>query len=235
MRDFRIFAHRGASGTEPENTLRSFRRALELGAVWVELDVRAVEDALVVFHDERLDRRTDGTGLVADRSLAYIRSLDAGEGEKIPLLGEVMDMLAGRSGVNIELKGSRTALPAAELLSDAVRSGGWSPDRILVSSFDPSELAVFRSRCPGIPVGALFKDIPSELNAIQCGLGCFSAHLARNHVTPEFAEQAHLLGMKAYVYTVNRMGDARRLKNMGVDGIFTDYPERFIGKCGASP
>ena len=230
MKDFRIFAHRGASGTEPENTLRSFRRALELGAKWMELDVHLVDDALIVFHDDHLDRRTDGTGLVSDRSLAYIRSLDAGEGEKIPLLGEVMDLLAGRAGVNIELKGNRTAHPAAELLSGRIRGGGWKPDRILVSSFDHPELSVFKSQSPDIPIGALFKGRPSELAGIKNTLGCYSVHLGRNHVTEEIVNTAHGLGMKVFVYTVNRTRDAERLKAMGVDGMFTDYPERFLWK-----
>jgi glycerophosphoryl diester phosphodiesterase len=233
MNNLTIFAHRGAGGTEPENTLRSFRRALELGAEWVELDVHLVENSLIVFHDDHLDRRTNGTGLVADRSLAYIRSLDAGEGEKIPLLGEVMDMLAGRAGVNVELKGDRTALPAAGLLSERIRSGKWKPDRILVSSFNHSELAGFKSHCPDIPIGALFKEIPSDLDWIKNILGCYSVHLARNHVEAGTVNAAHDLGMKVFVYTVNRMRDAERMKTMEVDGVFTDYPERFLRKCDA--
>jgi glycerophosphoryl diester phosphodiesterase len=229
MNDFRIFAHRGASGTEPENTLQSFRRALEMGAEWMELDVHtAAEGELIVFHDDRLDRRTNGNGRVADRSLAYIRSLDAGEGEKIPLLGEVMDLLAGRAGVNIELKGERTALPVAALLSERISGGGWKPERILVSSFNHPELAEFRARLPDIPIGALFMDPPAELDSLKNIMGCYSVHISRNHVKQETVQNAHRLGMKIYVYTVNRLKDAERLKQLGVDGIFTDYPERFI-------
>jgi len=227
MKEFRIFAHRGASGTQPENTLRSFRKAIELGAEWVELDVHAVEGRLIVFHDNRLDRRTDGTGRVEDRSLAYIRSLDAGEGEKIPLLGEAMDLLAGRAGVNVELKGERTALPAADFLRDAILHSGWDPDRILVSSFDRSELSDFKSRCPDIRIGALFKEIPADLKTVKDDLGCHSIHLGRNQAENSVVATVHGLGMKVYVYTVNRVKDYERMREMGVDGIFTDFPERF--------
>jgi glycerophosphoryl diester phosphodiesterase len=230
MRDFRIFAHRGASGTEPENTLRSFRRALELGAEWVELDVHRADESLIVFHDDHLDRRTDGTGLVADRSLSYIRSLDAGDGEKIPLLGEVMELLAGRAGVNVELKGKRTAAPAALQLTDAICDRGWNPGRILVSSFDHSELADFKARCPGIAIGALFHDMPDDLAPVKNVMGCYSLHLGRNLVTAPIVEEAHRLDLKVFVYTVNRVEDCERVKEMGADGIFTDYLERFIEK-----
>jgi glycerophosphoryl diester phosphodiesterase len=234
MDDFRIFAHRGASGTEPENTIRSFRRALDMGAEWIEFDVHvAAGGELIVFHDERLDRRTDGTGLVADRSLDYIRSLDAGEGEKVPLLVEVMDLVSGRAGVNIELKGGRTAPPVAALISGRIRRGDWKPERILVSSFSRSELADFKTRCPDVPVGALFKDVPTELDLIRNGLGCDSVHLARNHVTAGTVEEAHRLGMKVFVYTVNKPKDAARLRTLGVDGVFTDYPDVLIRMTGS--
>jgi len=229
MTDFTIIAHRGASGYEPENTLRSFRRALEMGAGWVELDVHtAAGGELIVFHDDRLDRRTDGTGLVADRSLAYIRSLDAGEGEKIPLLGEVMDLISGRAGINIELKGERTALPVAALLSERIRDGGWNPEWILVSSFNHSELTEFKARRPEIPLGALFGNAPACLDSVKYQMGCYSVHVARNSVTNVTVEEAHRLGMKVFVYTVNRRRDMERMKDLEVDGVFTDYPDRFI-------
>jgi glycerophosphoryl diester phosphodiesterase len=234
MEDFRIFAHRGASGTEPENTLRSFRKALEMGAEWVELDVHIVEGELIVFHDDHLERRTNGTGLLSDRSLAYLRSLDAGDGERIPLLGEVMDLISGRAGVNIELKGGRTAQPLAALLSGRIRSGEWNPERILVSSFNHPELAEFKGRCTDVPVGALFMGAPHDLDAVRNDWRCDSVHLSRNHVDRETVDGAHRLGMKVFVYTVNRPADAERMKNLGVDGVFTDYPDRFIKKGGAS-
>ena len=98
--------HRGAAGHEPENTLRSFRKALDLGADMVELDVHLCGTGeLVVIHDETVDRTTDGSGSVRDMPFHELRGLDAGKGERIPTLREVLDLLEGRAGVNIELKG----------------------------------------------------------------------------------------------------------------------------------
>ena len=107
--------HRGAMGHEPENTIRSVRKALELGASWVEVDVYPVEGELVVIHDDRLERTTNGRGYVVEQSLDSLRSLDAGKGEKIPLLREVFDAVDHRAGVNVQFQ-----CPAAtKLVADA--------------------------------------------------------------------------------------------------------------------
>ena len=101
-----MIGHRGASGYEPENTLRSFEKALELGCSWIELDVHVVGDQLVVIHDDDLSRTTDGFGLVSTSSFNYLRSLNAGKGEQVPILQEVLDLVGQRCRVNIELKGA---------------------------------------------------------------------------------------------------------------------------------
>jgi glycerophosphoryl diester phosphodiesterase len=228
MAGFRIFAHRGASGYEPENTLRSFRKALELGARWVELDVQAVEDELAVFHDSRLDRKTDGSGRVSNRSLEYVRSLDAGKGERIPLLREVLHFLDGRAGVNVELKGPGTARPAANMLDESIRKGRWKPDRFIVSSFHRRELAQFKKLLPEVPIGALYARRPFGFAGFARRNGCFSVHLKKNRISRRIVGKAHRLGLKVYVFTVNRQEDFIRMRGLGVDGIFTDYPDRFI-------
>jgi glycerophosphoryl diester phosphodiesterase len=223
--DFTIFAHRGASGIEPENTLASFRRAIECGARWIELDVHAKEGELIVFHDDRLDRRTDGTGRLEDRSLEYIRSLDAGDGERIPLLDEVFDLIAGRAGVNIELKGSRTADHAAAAVAKRLGRSGWDSSRFLVSSFDWEELARFKSLAPGIRIGGLASGAARDTLERAKLMGCYSLHLARHAARPDLLAEAHRLGLLVFVYTVNRTRDMARMRNAGADGIFTDRPE----------
>ena len=105
--------HRGARGHAPENTLASVRKAIELGADWIEVDVYGVDGELVVFHDDRLERTTNGEGLLMGQSFDYLRSLDAGDGELIPTLAEVFDVAADRVGINVELKGPGTAEPVA--------------------------------------------------------------------------------------------------------------------------
>jgi glycerophosphoryl diester phosphodiesterase len=235
MTAFTIFAHRGACGTEPENTLRSFRRALELGAEWVELDVQSVEGTPVVFHDHRLERRTDGSGPIEGQPLKTIRALDAGLGERIPLLDEVLSMLAGRAGVNIELKGAGTAEPVAALLDDRLSAGIWTPERLLVSSFDLSELSRFGRLMPDVPLGALFRSAPPAPGSVLPGQRLFSLHLRRDAVTPESVDRAHGFGLRVFVFTVNDPGEMDRLKSMGIDGAFTDFPERFLPSRGSVP
>ena len=129
--------HRGAKGYMPENTLPSFQYAMDLGCDWLELDVYSVEDELLVIHDKRVDRTTDGHGLIEELKLDYLRSLDAGNGAKIPTLTEVLDLVNGKCGINVELKGRNTALPVSELLSNYA----WSAEKVLLSSFDHEELA----------------------------------------------------------------------------------------------
>ena len=142
MNNFLVIGHRGASGYEPENTLRSFEKALELGCSWIELDVHVVGDQLVVIHDDDLSRTTDGFGLVSTSSFNYLRSLNAGKGEQVPTLQEVLDLVGQRCRVNIELKGRGTA----KLLSTLLRKRSSKRDQFLVSSFDHTELVQMNPR-----------------------------------------------------------------------------------------
>ncbi|HOS41511.1 MAG TPA: glycerophosphodiester phosphodiesterase family protein, partial [Spirochaetota bacterium] len=142
MDSFLVIGHRGACGYEPENTLRSFEKAIALGAHMVELDVhRCRTGELVVIHDNRLERTTNGSGYVAEKTLDELRALDAGGGERIPLLREVVERVGVRAAINIELKGAGTAGPVSELIERTVGSGGYDTSHFLVSSFDHRELA----------------------------------------------------------------------------------------------
>ena len=125
--------HRGAMGYAPENTLKSLTKALELSADWVEVDVHYVDNHLIVMHDDRLERTTNGEGPLADKSYSYLRSLDAGEGERIPTLDEVLDVVWGKASINIELKGPGTAQPVMELLRKRI-SPAWGIENFLISS-----------------------------------------------------------------------------------------------------
>ncbi|MDP8287373.1 MAG: glycerophosphodiester phosphodiesterase family protein, partial [Candidatus Electryonea clarkiae] len=134
------FAHRGACGYEPENTLRAFRKALDLGAKWIELDVYPIENELVIIHDLRLERTTNGSGFIWKHNLDYLRSLDAGKGEKIPLLSEVFDLMSPEIGINIELKWHGSAELVARFLQHHFSSNELKSERFLVSSFIHAEL-----------------------------------------------------------------------------------------------
>lgn len=223
------FAHRGARGHEPENTLRAFGRALELGARWIELDVYAVEDELVVFHDLRLERTTNGSGFVQRQTLAQLRALDAGKGESIPLLGEVFDLVGPATGVNIEMKGFGAAEPVARFLRQRLDDGSARPERCLVSSFDHGELSTFRQLMPEVRTGALTASIPLDLARFAEELGAYSVHAALDSVSGDFVRDAHRRGLKVFVYTVNHPEELAWMNELGVDGVFTDFPDRIPG------
>lgn len=200
---FRIFAHRGASGYEPENTLRAIQKALDLGAKWIEVDVQKVEDELIVFHDLRLERTTNGQGFVWEHSLEKLRTLDAGKGERIPLLREVMDLIQGKACINIELKSPNLSLPIVEFLTPIVQQGKWQWEHILVSSFHHTELHKIKTLQPNLFTGALCVGVPLHYARFTEELQCTSLHLALDFVTPEIVKDAHARGLSVYVFTVN--------------------------------
>jgi glycerophosphoryl diester phosphodiesterase len=220
-----IIGHRGAMGYRPENTLASFELAIEMGCPWIELDVYFVHNTLLVIHDDTLERTTNGAGKLASHNLDYLRSLDAGDGEKIPTLAEVLDLVDGRVGINIELKGAGTAGPVSALL-DACCSEGWHPEQFLVSSFDHKELA---SADPGYRRGALFgRRSRKNYFAAAHQLRAWSINLDLELVKPDTVTRAHEQGFRLLVYTVNEPVDMENMIAMGVDGIFTNYPDRAL-------
>ena len=135
----RCIGHRGAKGYLPENTLGSIRKALDLGARYIEIDIYNIEGNLAVFHDFRLERTSNGEGYLQDQKFDYLRTLDAGNGERIPTLLEVCQEIKGKACLNIELKGPNTAEPVAALIKQLVTEG-WSKNTFLVSSFDHRQL-----------------------------------------------------------------------------------------------
>ncbi len=223
--------HRGAAGYAPENTLKSVSRALELGVPWVEVDVYVVEDHLVVFHDERLERTTDGHGYVRDRSFAYLRTLDAGEGERIPTLDEVFDLVGRRAGINIELKGPGTAGSVAGRIAGLIGQG-WGYDRIVVSSFDRTALAAMKALDPRIRLGGLLSRIPHDDAACGERLGLWSIHPSIRFIDRALVDDAHRRGLQVWAYTANTHEDIARMAALGVDGLFSDYPDRVMRYAG---
>lgn len=220
------FGHRGACGHEPENTLRSVGKALELGANGVEVDVHLVEGRLIVIHDDTLDRTTNGTGFVAEKSFAWLRSLDAGQGERIPTLAEVFDTVNRRAVINVELKGPGTAAPVVQIIDEYVRKRGWRHEDFLVSAFDPAQIQAAKRLLPEIRTGALIEKIPPGLAAFAERLGAWSLHPGKRCVTPELVADAHRRGLRVFVFTINQPAEIASMAALGVDGVFTDYPDR---------
>lgn len=204
--------------------MRAIRRALELGAAGVEIDVRFIDGELIVFHDSRLERTTNGKGSVARKKLADLRALDAGEGERIPTLREVFETMDRRGVINIELKGRRTALPVQALIREFVSGHGWSYGHFVVSSFHHRELRAITD--PEIRIGLLLTR-PTRLYSLSARrVRAWSVHPALRYATARFIEDAHRRGLQVFVYTVNQPADIERMRRFGADGIFTDFPDR---------
>jgi glycerophosphoryl diester phosphodiesterase len=220
------FGHRGARGYEPENTVRSVHKALELGADGIEVDVYFVDGQLVVIHDDTLQRTTNGHGRVTEKSFAYLRSLDAGLGERIPTLAEIFDAVNRRAVINVELKGPHTAAPVAALISEYVKNRDWRFDDFLVSSFDYARIRETKQLCHEIRTGALIEKTPRSLAQFAEVLGAWSLHASKRCVTPALLEDAHLRGLKVFVFTINQPREIAQMKILGVDGVFSDFPER---------
>ncbi|KXJ49568.1 MAG: glycerophosphodiester phosphodiesterase family protein [Cycloclasticus sp.] len=218
-----MIGHRGAMGCAPENTLLSIHKAIELGADWVEVDVHLLDEKLIVIHDATLDRTTNGQGKLADYTFDEMRKLDAGLGEKIPTLQEVINATAGVVGLNIELKGKGTGKALVSLLEKTPDS---QRENMLVSSFLMDELSAVFCLDKRVRIGVLASDNINDSIAWAGKLKAFSIHVSLQNVTLEWVERAHHQGLKLYVYTVNELADIKRMKQMGVDGVFSNYPRQ---------
>ena len=219
-----VIGHRGAAGLAPENTLASFSQAVHLGVDAVELDVhRSADGHLVVLHDERVDRTTNGKGQVAATTLAALRRLDAGGGERIPTLDEVLEALPARIAVNIELKGRGTAAPVARTVTGRRRP-------LLVSAFDHAELARFHGLCPAIPCAPLLAQWRRGVLDTARTLGAWSVNLANRIADTATVSAVRESRCLCLVYTVNDAERAAALRTMGVAGVFSDFPDRLLAR-----
>lgn len=234
------FAHRGARRYAPENTLMAFDLAFDLGADAIECDVQRSRDgALVIIHDGSVNRTTNGWGLVSAMDLDQLRRLNAGArwnmDQRIPTLDETLDLVRRRGGaINLEIKAESQAealttaeavLPVLAALDDDFRS------RVLVSSFELSAVALIKRRMPGIRVAALYSGREwrrKDMIAPALEIGAEAIHPGVSLVSEALVTRAHAAGLRVNVWTANRVAVIAGLLSCGVDGIFSDYPERVI-------
>lgn len=215
-----IIGHRGAAGLAPENTLLSFRKALNLGVHMIELDIHETLDGhLVCIHDSSVDRTTDGTGNVAELTLQELRRFDAGQGEKIPLLHEVLDMARNRMKVNIELK----TLGVEKDVIDLIVARKMIHE-VIVSSFFHGTLLAIKELNSEIRTAILIDTPKDDLISYTLELGSNAINPKFSFVSNTMIEDAHRHSLKIYPWTVNDTSQMMELLIMGVDGIITDYP-----------
>ena len=197
-----------------------------MGVDAIELDVhRCQTGELVVIHDFTLDRTTNGEGEVAKHSLEELKALMVEEKYKIPLLTEVLDLIEGKCRINIELKGLNTAEGTCKIIKNYIAERNWTYENFIVSSFQKNELFEVFKADPEIPIGVLSKASMAE--AIELGkmLKAKAIHPSLGIITRENVKIAHESGFKVYVWTVNDRESIERMKEFGVDGIMSDFPD----------
>jgi len=249
--DFLVIAHRGGRSLGPENTLYTFKRAVELGTDVLEMDLQTTSDgALVILHDREVDRTTNGTGAVDSFTLSDLKKLDAGfrwstDNSRsfplrnteitIPTLAEVFKTFPDQR-INIEIKSSQ--VNTIQDLCRSIRDNRMS-QKVMVACFDAGKLGEFRSVCPevatsaGAPEAVLFywlqwANLESAYSPNAQALQIPETFGDNRIVTRRFLDAAHARNMRVHVWTVNEVEAMQRLIDLGVDGIMTDYPERLV-------
>jgi len=219
--------HRGACGYEPENTLRSFRKAIELGVDMIEFDVRKCKTGeLVIIHDNMVNRTTNGKGFVSELTFSELRKLDAGKGETIPTLEEVLDTAARNVQVNIEIVQENESDEIARVINSYITNKKWVLTDFLVSSYLHSEVEKIKKSIPEIRIGALLDGAPLTLARYGTELKAYSINVWKDYITQDLIRDAHERNLKVFLHSVNYSEDIKQKKSWGVDGMFSDFPDR---------
>lgn len=238
-----VVAHRGASGYAPENTLASFDLAVEMGADFLELDVRLTKDGhFAVIHDEKVDRTTNGRGYVKDFLYEDLKQLDAGSwfsqkfsGQTIPSLTDVLNRYRGKIKFLIEVKDPSKQLGIANKLAKELvlhKMDNSGQMEVIVQSFDIAFLKQFNRLLPNVPLGVLISykhGLTAEKQLKD--FSSFASYINPNKmlVTRKFVRKIHQHGLKIMPYTARDKKTVQHLRAMNVDGIITDYPDYLTG------
>ncbi|MFK7783012.1 glycerophosphodiester phosphodiesterase [Psychroserpens sp.] len=218
--------HRGVKAHVAENTIASVKKALEFGVDAIEIDVhKCASGELVVFHDFTLDRMTNGSGEVNKHTLTQLKKLKVENKYRIPTLEEVLNVIDRQCILNIELKGSETAMPTCKTISEYIETKYWNLNHFLISSFQHQELKTVYNINPQLRLGVLTKASVSDAIAYAKTIDAHAIHpnvalLSKDNVT-----LAQNKGYKVITWTVNNQQTIERVKGYGVDGIISDNPE----------
>lgn len=217
-----VVAHRGASAYAPENTLAAFKKAIEMGAPMIELDVhRAHSGEIVVHHDATLK---DSAQKIKDLTWTQLQALGS-KGQKIPLLAQVFDLVDKRIIINIELKSADTVQPVAQLIKKYIQEKQWPDDRFIISSFNHYWVKEFKKLLPPVKTAVIFECCPIGHAQIAVNAQAEYAILYYEWITPAFIADARTRGIKVFTYTVNDKNTAQEMVALGLDGIISNYPD----------
>lgn len=238
----KIYAHRGAKGTYPENTMLAFEKAVEMGVDGLEVDVHMTSDGqLVVIHDEYVERKTDGEGMIRDMTLEEVRALSAGaaykdfeayepswEAEKVPILQEVLELAEYHDiELNIELKTNKVLYEGIEEKVDAMVTGYAIEHKVVYSSFHLPTLIRIKTINPNARIAWLNKKVPSIIYDYINTLKLDAVHLSYKAVLKKTGKIGKSED-KVRVWTVNDVDAAKRFFELGVEAIMTDFPREML-------
>ena len=219
--------HRGAKAYEPENTIPSFQKALQLNADGIELDVHVCKSGeLVVIHDFTVDRTTNGTGAISDLTLSELKQLRINGCIEIPTLEEVLTLFNKKHLINIELKGSDTAELVCDCIDRNVREDKFDYKNFIVSSFQREELARVANYNVKVPLGILTQASVDQALEWAEEFSAIAIHPHFSLLTTENVALTRQKGYQIFTWTVNEFEDIERVKSFGVNGIITDFSDR---------
>lgn len=224
----KIIGHRGAMGYEIENSLLSIKKALTLGVTHIEIDIQASSDKnLFLFHDRTTNRLTNKGDTFTKLTSKEIKRLRLTGDLKIPSLSDCIEYIDAKASLNIELKSKNCAIVLGNFLQELIKTSSWNTNQFIISSFDYQELCLFKANFPDFKIGVLYYGIPDQFVMTNLLKSAYSIHYSIDFLTKEMVHKAQHEGLKVYVYTVNNQTDYTFCKSIGVDGIFTNYPDIF--------
>jgi glycerophosphoryl diester phosphodiesterase len=219
--------HRGAKSLEPENTLLSFQKAIEIGVDGIELDVRLTSDGeLVVIHDETIDRTSNGNGFVNQFTLKEIQKFRIHTTQEIPTLKAVLELVNRKCFINIELKELETAEKVVALIEDFVTNKNWNYSDFLVSSFNWHAIQNVRFLNSDIPIGVLTEsdlEMAFTFAKFLKATTIIAHYLLLNEADVDEIQEA---GIKIFAWTVNEKEAIEKMKTLKINGIISDFPDR---------
>ncbi|HWV16527.1 MAG TPA: glycerophosphodiester phosphodiesterase [Cellvibrio sp.] len=225
-------AHRGGplvnNNPLPENSLAAIARALTLGVDAIEIDIWQVEGELLVTHDRRLGRVVSGQGIITDVSLAYLRQQHLENGETLPSLQQVLELVGSRALLNIEIKGANSVPALKEMLDSFCRERQQSYEQYIISSFDHQQLYQCLQLLPQVRRAALIEGIPLDYARCCDALKAYSFNTHLSFLSRELLQDARNRGLQNWVYTANHADDWTWLQSLGVDAVFTDRPDELL-------